>query len=358
MLKHSKTTIIRQLKLKKVNFFLLLFVSAACFAEVPQWIKNPEKIYPTSKYIRAIGEGTSIKSAQTSAIADIALFFNTKIDVITTAVEEMKEISSSGSGEKDNKNKKSGNNQGEQTQFFSSKSLQQITNISSTAEFFGVKFTDAYYDKKSDKYSVLGYIDKNEASQVYISRIDALMQTVNSYRVYVEQESEPFLCASALANAIKFSDLAQHYIDIETIIFPAEKEKFQNDLNVIAQLPVELAAVKKQMTFSIIMNQNEKRFDPLFSCVSGVLESKGCSYSVSDSEYQIIIDVSCIEENYESGPFVRSSIDVLILNNFGNGVYSYSKAFPRIGSTTMEQAYTRTITKIRQDLEENLLAEF
>ena len=106
------------------------------------------------------------------------------------------------------------------------------------------------------------------------------------------------------------------------------------------------------------MNQQEQKYDPLFSCVAGVLEAIGCSYSLEDSKYKIIIDVSCIEEEYEAGPFVRASADVIIVNNNGNGVYSYSKAFPRTGSTTMEQAYTRAITKIKQDFEENFLAEF
>lgn len=324
--------------MKKVCFFMLLFASSVCFAEVPQWVKTPEKTYPTSKYIRAIGEGTSIKSAQNAALADISLFFNTQIEVITVAIEKMKQ-----------ENKE---------QFSSSQSYEQTANISSTAEFFGVKFTDAYYDKKHDKYSVLGYIDKDEAAQVYKSHISSLMQTVNSYRESAKKEKEPFLQVSSLAKAKKASDLAQQYINIETIIFPADTQKFQKELIIISLIPSELDELKKQMTFSITMNQGEKKFSPIFSCVAGILESKGCSYSEVESKYKIIIDLSCIEENYEAGPFVRASTEVLIENADGNGVYSYSKAFPRTGSTTMEKAYTRAVTKIKQDFEENLLTEF
>ena len=323
--------------MKKLCSFFLLFVCVSCFAEVPQWIKNPEKVFPTSKYIRAIGEGTSIKAAQNAALTNISLFFDTKIEVLTVAVEKMK--------------------QNEQEQFSSSQDFEQVTNISSAAEFFGIKYTEPYYDKKSDKYSVLCYIDKEEASKVYKSRIDTLMQTINSYRDYSKKESEIFLKASYLAKSKKISDLVQHYINLEAIMFPSETQKYQNELKIISELPTELDSLKKQMMFSIKMNQNEKKFDPISTCIAGILESKGYSNSVSNSEYKIFVDISCIEENYEAGPFVRASADIFIVNKNEKSVYSYSKTFPRIGSTTMEKAYTRAITKIRQDLEENFLVE-
>ena len=105
------------------------------------------------------------------------------------------------------------------------------------------------------------------------------------------------------------------------------------------------------------MNQKDKRYDPIFSTVASILERDGYAYSLKDSNYKIIIDVSALEETYETGPFVRASLDILIVNNAGNGVYTYSKAYARTGSKTWEQAYTRAVSKIKQDLEENFLSE-
>ncbi|MCR4953089.1 MAG: hypothetical protein K6A43_03345 [Treponema sp.] len=327
--------------LAKTYFFLIfcfLFISSFLFAEVPLWLKQPEKLYPSNQYIKAIGEATSVKSAQSAALETISLYFDTKTEIVTVAVEQIKSL-------KTNQNEKLSRNQ----------SLEKITNITSNAEFFCVNFTEPFYDKKTDKYSVLAYIEKAEAAKIYTNRIQILMEIVQSYRNFANNETEIFLSSEALKKANALCSIISQYITNETIIVGADKTKFKKELETIAAVYSDFASIKKQMTFSIKLNQEEKKFDSLFSTVASVLEKEGYSYSLVDSEYKIIIDISCIEENYETGPFVRASLDVFILNREGKGVYTYSKAYPRFGSTTMEKAYTRTITKVKQDLEENFL---
>ena len=204
---------------------------------------------------------------------------------------------------------------------------------------------------------VIAYINKKEAAQIYTLRINALMEAVNAYRDYARGEREPFLAVQALHKAKVISNLAEKYIHNETIIIPADTEKWQNALKTISLIPAEQNALKKYVTFSIQMSRKDKRFDPIFSTVAALLEKKGYAYSVSNSNYKIIIDISCLEESYATGEFVRPSVDVLIVNGAGAGVYTYSKALPRTGSKTMEQAYTRAVGKIKQNLEENFLAE-
>lgn len=327
--------------MKRVIILLVLATaSALCFADVPAWLKRPEKEYPSSEFIRAIGEGTSAKSAQNAAVADISLFFDTKTDVVTLAVKESSAILVD-----------------DKSMFASNQSYQQIAHISSNAEFFCVKFTDSYYDKKSDTYSVLAYINKKDAAQIYTARINALMDSIETYRFYAKNEKEPFLAIAALRKAQVLASLAEKYIHNETIIVPSDSIKFQNALKTIALISNERAALKKGLTFSISIIQKEKRFDPLFSTVASILERDGYAYSGEDALYKIIIDVSCLEEGYDAGNFVRPSLDVLILNNAGEGVYTYSKAYARVGGKTLEQAYTRAVTKIKQDLQTNFLAE-
>lgn len=329
------------MKRKSLIFCLaaLILTSAHC-AEIPKWLKNTEAEFPDSLYIKSVGEGASAKKSQNDALSNISLFFDTKIDYVKYAVEETKEIVV-----------------GDKAFFASSESYQNLTRISSSAEFFCVKFTETYFDKKSDTYFVLAYINKKEAAQIYRSRIDALMLAVNGYRSQAQGESEPFLAAQSLHKAEAISRLAAQYTKNETTIVPADSEKYKEQLAVIALIPSERAALKKQLSFSIIMNQKGKRYDPLFSTVASVLEKYGYSYSLADSNYKIIIDMTCAEESAEAGEFVRPSLDVLIVNGEGGGVYSYSKAYPRTGGKSLEQAYTRAVSKAKQDLEEHFLAE-
>ena len=326
--------------MKRFLLVSVALVGALCFADVPAWLKKPEKEFPTAAYIRAIGEGDSAKAARAAALSDISLFFDTKTEVITQAVKQSGAVIS-----------------GDTSFFESNHSYQQIAQISSEAEFFCVNFTEPYRNEKTGVYSVLAYINKKEAAQVYTARINALMDSVNAYRTYAKGEKEPFRAVQALQKAQVISSLAGNYIKAETTIVPQDAQKFQRDLQTIALIPAERAALKKNMTFAITMNQKDKRFDPIFSTVAAVLEKQGYAYSVSDAQYAVIVDISCAEESYDAGMFVRPSVDVLIVDANGAGLYTYSKALPRTGGKSIDQAYTRAVVKIKQDLEAHFLEE-
>ena len=112
-----------------ITFFAVFFCSAK---SIPGWLKNPEKEFPEEKYIYAMGKGNSEKSAQNSALANISLYFDVKTDIVMRSVKELGEFQID-----------------EKTHSVDSESYFQINDISSSAEFFLVKFTESYYDKKN-----------------------------------------------------------------------------------------------------------------------------------------------------------------------------------------------------------------
>ena len=86
-------------------------------------------------------------------MAEISLYFNAKTDLLMSSVSEACKVEKNGES------------------FSSSEeSYGENLNISSEAEFFGVAFTDVWYEKKSDTFYVLAYIDRNEALSVYRDR--------------------------------------------------------------------------------------------------------------------------------------------------------------------------------------------
>lgn len=325
----------------KVSLFIvMIFSSALCFAEVPKWVKSPEKVYPSSMYIRGTGEASSIKSAQSAAVADVSLYFDTKVDVLSVAVKQTNAILSD-----------------KKTEVLTNHSYQQIANISSNAEFFCVTFTEPYYDKKTNKYLVLAYINREEASSIYKTRIYALDESIKTYKTLAKNEKETFFAIQELQKALSLSALAEQYIKVETMIVPSDNSVFQEMLKDYSKISGEIAEKKSEMTFSIIMNQSDKKFEPIFSTVSSQVSKKGYAYSVSNSKYKIVVDITCAEEEYEVGPFVRASANILILNSAGEGVYTYSKAYSRAGGNSFDSAYIRAVSKIKSDLEENFLLE-
>ncbi len=330
--------------MKKIKIFMAIFLCSAscCFAaSVPSWVKNPDLEFPTSTYIRALGEGNSAKAAQKDAIAGISLYFDTKTDILTLALKEASQVLTE-----------------DGTNYSSSEAYAQIAGISSEAEFFCVEFTNSYYDKKQKTHYVLAYIDKQSASKIYTSRINALMQAINGYRQYAQTEAEPFFSIGALAKAISLSRLAKAYIQNQTTIIPSDSEKYASALATIEKLQLELTNYKGKMNFSIFAVQGDDKYTSLYNTISSVLEQNGFVYSLSDAEYKVFVEIIFSEENYSAGPFVRPTLKIAITNSNGDGVYTYSKAYPKTGADTMETAYTRALYKVQKDVEENFLKEF
>lgn len=329
------------MKKRIASFFVFSIILMAAFcADIPKWMKNPDLEYPETEYIKAIGEGSSAQLAKNNALAEIALFFDTKVNVLKLSVEELRSVDS-----------------GENSAFITNELHQQVAKISSEAEFLCVKFTESYYDKKSKKYTVLSYINKNDAYPLYKSRIDALMNSIDSYCEHANQEKEPFLSVVSLKKAQRLGVLAERYIRAIMTIEPSDVGLFKPSLQKITLIQNKIDELKPKMTFSIALLQNDKRYDQIFSTAAEILEKEGDAYSLKNSKYKIAIDITCLEEQNDAGDFIRPSINILIVNNEGTGVYTYSKAYSKIGSKSMEQAYIRTVSKIKQDLQENFLSE-
>ncbi len=327
-----------------VSFFaaLLFAATSLLFADSPpSWLKSPEKEFPTKDYVRAVGEGASVKAAKSAALAEISLYFDTKVETLTQAAKKFSAVLKDGKEE-----------------FSKSQTVAQIANISSSAEFFCVNFTDPFYIAKTDKYATLAYINKKEAAGLYKSRIEALEQSVGVLLSSAQNESEPFLRAASLQKAKPLVSLAEQYIKTLGLLDSSANGAYKEAQKKFSRVDGELAALKNDLTFSIKMNQTDKKFAPISSTIAAIIEKRGFACSQAGANYIVKIDISCAEEEYEAGPFVRASLDAAVVNNAGSGVYAYSKAYPRVGSKTMEQAYTRTVSKIKQDLEENFLAEF
>ncbi|MGN0729980.1 hypothetical protein [Treponema sp.] len=320
-----------------ISIFFLFSVSAK---NIPDWLKNPEKEFPEEKFIYATGKGNSEKSAQNSALANISLYFDVKTDIVMRSVKELGDFQSD-----------------REIHSVDSESYFQINNISSSADFFLVKFTESYYDKKTDTFSILAYINRTEAAQIYSMRIEGLLNSIRELKSSAKTESEPFFAAETLRKAEELGKIAENYIKCETTIIPDNLIKYKPELKMISEIARERTELKKSLTFSINMNTSEKKYSPVFTTVASVLEKNGYSYSLENSKYKILINISGTEESYKAGEFVRLSIDVLILNDSGNGVYTYSKAFGRTGGKTLEQAYILAINNIKNDLEENFLSE-
>ena len=315
--------------------------SPAFAALAPSWVADKNKDYPSSKYISAVGEGGTEKKAQAAAVAQVSQLFDTKTDVVTTAAKRFQSVQVAGS-----------------MKTVGSQSLEQITAISSQAEFFGLRYAPAWYNEKRDTYVVLAYIDKQEAAATYKGYIRTLLDAVYAYREAAQKDAEPFNSVLYMQKAESLSVLASQYIRTLGIIEPAAADGYKADTEVLNRLGLENDAYKKQSLFSVRTGgKSAEKFGSLSSAVTAVLEKRGFTCKESGARYTVVADISAEELTYEVGPFVKPSLKITVQNAAGTSLYSYAQAYSRAGGNTTETAYNAAATKIKKDLEANFLPE-
>lgn len=327
--------------MKRLSVKIAIFcITASCFSAVPKWVTNQEKEFPSSKYVAAMGEGNTEKKAMAAALAGVSQFFDTKTEVLTLAVKKFDSVQVGGS-----------------YQTSANSSLDQITKVSSEAEFFGLNYAPTYHNEKRNVYNVLAYVDKAEAAKTYKGYINTLMDAIKNYRSAAQNDSEAFNSALYMQKAEALSVLAASYIKTLGIIEPNSLNTYKSDSELINLLPIERSQYKKKATFSVSLKQEDVKLAQLTDSVAEILENRGYIYSETNGRYQVLLNITCNEEQYDIGPFVRPSLKITITNPNGDSLYSYSKKYQRVGAKTSDLAYTRAVLKIEEDLKENFLSE-
>ena len=328
--------------MKKRNILLfvilILFISPV-FCAKPKWLTNLESCYPDSFFIRAIGEGITSKQAEQDAVSSIALTFNSKVKVINTEVREYNSIIS-------------------ETKTSSSKIyiLNQESLITSDVEFYCIKFSDIYYDKKEKKYYVVGFVDRKEASVYYRQKIESYISIIKNIIEFSENEKESLYSILNYQKALSLSRIVSSYIDSASVIYPSESLIYDDDINLISQIQSNIAVLKKKNSFYV--DVNDSSYSVIGPAISSILEKSGFVYTNINPKYRIIVDIHFSEENYEAGAFVRPDMIIRIINSSGETIDSYSKVYPRYSHQTIQNAYSLALVRIQQDLEENFLKDY
>lgn len=317
-------------------FFLFpLFV----FCASPKWLTELESVYSSNDYIRMLGEGTTLKLAESDAVSAIAQNFNAKVKVINQAIKDYNSLITE-----------------DKSVTSKSYSFQQESKITSDVELLCLHFTEPYFDKKNKKYFVVGYINKKEACSFYSQKIDGLMLQIKEIIELSAKEKEVLYSLVNLQKAKRLSKLAEYYIDTACIINPLESDKYKSDIETIAKLSGIILRQEKRGTFFVSCNNS--RYNSVCVGINSILEESGFVISRNNPSYRVFVEINFTEEVYDAGNFVRPDISITVSNSAGIEVESYSKVYPRYSHNTLENAYNLALVRIQQDLEENFLVDY
>ena len=139
------------MKIFTVFFAILILISscATTSSRAPVWMTNIEADFPSSKYLAAVGSGSSRRRAQKDAAAFLAQQFTVNVKVDTIAQQKYAELV------KEDKNYTE-----------SEIILSHIIGTQASEEFINLKFSDAYTDKSGTTF-VVAYIERQPTALIY-----------------------------------------------------------------------------------------------------------------------------------------------------------------------------------------------
>lgn len=304
--------------------------------KIPSWYEHKEITYPSEMYVSAIGEGESEAEARENAVAQISLFFNTTAEVYNDLLKEYNELEN---GKK-----------------YASSERTQITEmaiIRSSAEFFGVQFTDCFAAK--NRVYVCAFIQREEAFKVYESEIKQNSATVAALLSSAQNGANPIRNIKSAEKAVKIASVSNALIknarllkSVPQTYFDSSEKNFSR-----AQSVLDSCLEKKAVSISVENDWN----DMLYSSVAHLLEQEGFSVGNAKTGNAFHIAVSAEESEKAAGFFLLCSVSITASSD-GKNYFSYSRTFDKKGARAKNDAYRLAYKMIASEIEKSFIDEF
>lgn len=160
-----------EIKIKHLPLLLLMAALSACgstskTSQIPNWIDNPNSVYPDSKWLTAVGSGTSNQDAQNKALGNLARIFESNITVDQTLMTSYSDVVSSVDPNKDWKK---------------TQELLSSTQISADQSLINTRILETYSSAEGTTYALAG-IERRPTGMMYSQEItsnEMLMAELN-----------------------------------------------------------------------------------------------------------------------------------------------------------------------------------
>lgn len=316
---------------------MFLSFSALYAKSVPSWYGHQETLFPSEFYITAVGEGENRTEAEIDAVAKLSLYFRTTTDINNQLLKNYHEIDSDDGYDFSKKTK-----------------ITERAKISSQAEFLGVQFAEGFV--LDGKFTLLAYIERNQAFGVYSQRIKTNCAVLESLLLVAEEYSNPVLGVEAARKAVPVADITAELLKMARTVSKTESADFDYADTLIQRAHTALQICEKNLVFRVEVTNDWNGM--IFRTLSDLLEDAGYSLSSVDGICAIPVEVTARREDNATGIFLYCGIVVNVTDGNGETVFSYSRNFPKKGARTESFAYQRAYQAIVNELEATFINEF
>lgn len=320
--------------MKKTIYFITLNIlySALCFAAAPTWKLNLEKQFPSEKYVRAIGEGTTEPAAKKSALSELSAYFSQTIIAESESYQKIRQA-------------EAGN--------VTSSDLRENVIVHSDTELFCVRYTDAWTEPKSKKIYVCAFIDRKEAWDLITQKMKGLEDKCNQLSKLADNEKESFKKLLLLTKVrLLYSEYSGLYEKV-VALFPKRGQQFEAFIRKMEGYMNELMLLKTSTAIQVKVSGDKG--NSIYSKITELLMQKGFLIS-PDGRYQLSATVNWNEAKLNEVYSAYPNIKILITGN-GQTFASFNGECEKIAAYNQECMQRSAIFHLEELLEESFVKE-
>lgn len=322
--------------MKKIILFsvILFLTSTLCYTAIPKWILDLEKVFPSEKFIRAIGEGSSITLAKSFALSELSSFFE---QTIQTKIYATKKIT--------------------QNNFV----IEEFSNIqqdflsSTNTEIYQVEYSDIYFNKKNKRYYVCAYINKENLWNFILKKIDSNILNSNIILEEIKNQREP------LRKVFYYNEINNCYVEFNKLyqialcIYPNRCDKFSEKIKMINEEIISLKSLINKITIKLKTTGDKEKF--IESKVLQLLSKNGFAISSQKGMYQLNVEIDWNETEFNG---VYSSYPKINFSVYKNSeiIKSFEIIFEKCSAYNYQTLERKQISLIEEYLDKFFLTEF
>jgi len=309
------------------SFLILLFPGCATTPDkpLPDWVVNPQKTYPSSHYLVAVGEGDSRRAAENSASAGLSRIFEAHIRAEETLSETTTET------------------RGEQESFDQFSKLRANIHIDSDQDLLNVQFGQTFPDHNGRVHTV-AFLPRSETAEIYRARIAKNIAAI-VLLTHLSDSADTPVSAYALRRAAVRKALKNDQLLTQLgIILPKMKDRVSLHYDP-KELYTQTATAGRKVTFAVELT------GPGSDALREALTGMGFSESSKTPELTFTEKTELKKSDLQRASliFVRYRYTVEARDQTGKLVLSFSGS-QREGHINFELATDRARRGLRREL--------
>lgn len=318
---------------KIISLLILTFLcSAFCFAS-PKWITDLEKVFPSEKYIRVVGEAGSETAAKKAAVSAVAEYFNQEISTQTFVAQSIHKNDSDYQEKAD---------------------IAQKVISSSGASLFAVEYTSSFYDKRSQKYFVCAYLERSTAWKIISQKVDVAMAASKETVWESESLAEPLSKIIMLNKAKKiYADFLELY-KIALVIYPNKCDSMTEFAKRASVDLAQLDLLKNQTAITITTRGDKQNI--IQTKLASILSSNGLLVASQKGSYTLSANIFWNESEFNGVYSSYLQIQIAITNGTKT-IASYSGQCEKTAAYNYDSMTRSAIFSLEELLDEHFFSE-